>query len=38
MEVNMIEELISSRVDWKVKVKKRQLHMEEYKRQQWKTY
>ena len=34
----MIEELTSNRVDWKVIVKKRQLHMEEYKRQQGKTY
>ena len=33
MEVNMIEELTSNRVDWKVLVKKRQLHMEEYERQ-----
>ena len=38
MEVNMIEELTSNRVDWKVIVKKRQLHMEEYERQQGKTY
>jgi len=38
MEVNMIEELTSNCVDWKVIVKKRQLHMEEYERQQGKTY
>ena len=38
MEVNMIEELTSNRVDWKVIVKKRQLHMEEYERQQGTTY
>jgi len=38
LEVNMIEELTSNRLDWKGKVKKRQLHIEEYKRQQRKTY
>ena len=38
MEVNMIEKLTSNRVDWKAKVKKRQLNMEEYERQQGKTY
>ena len=38
MEVNMIEQLTSNREDWKVIVKKRQLHMEEYERQQGKTY
>ena len=38
MEGNMVEELTSNRVDWKAKVKKRQLHMEEYERQQGKRY
>ena len=34
----MIEQLTSNRLDWKAKVKRRQLHMEEYERQQGKTY
>ena len=38
MEANMIEELTSNRLDWKERVKKRQLHMQEYERQQRKTY
>ena len=38
MEVNMIEELTSNHVDWKIIVKKRQLHVEEYERQQGKAY
>ena len=38
MEVNMIDELTSNHVDLKVIVQKRQLHMEEYERQQGKTY
>ena len=38
MEANMIEELTSNRLDWKERVKKRQLHMQEYERQQGKTY
>ena len=38
MEVNMIEELTSNHEDWKVTVKKRQLHMEEYERQHGKAY
>ena len=37
MEANMIEELTSNRLDWKERVKKRQLHMQEYERQQGKT-
>ena len=37
MEINIIEELTPNRLDWKVIVKKRQLHMEEYERQQGKT-
>ena len=38
MEVDMIEQLTSNRLNWKAKVKRRQLHMEEYERQQGKTY
>ena len=38
MEENMIEESTSICADWKAKVKKKQLHMEEYERQQGKAY
>lgn len=38
MEGNMIAELTSNRLDWKSKVKKRKMHMEEYERQQRKRY
>ena len=38
MEANMIEELTSNRLDCKERVKKRQLHMQEYERQQGTTY
>ena len=34
----MIEQLTSNRLNWKAKVKRRQLHMEEYERKQGKTY
>ena len=34
----MIEQLTSNRLNWKAKVKKRQLHMEEYERQLGKAY
>ena len=34
----MIEQLTSNRLKWKAKVKKRQLHMEEYERQLGKTH
>ena len=37
MEVNMIEQLTSNRLNWNAKVKRRQLHMEEYERQQEKS-
>ena len=38
MEVNIIEQLTSNCLNWKAEVKRRQLHMEEYERQQGKTY
>ena len=38
MEGNMMEELTPNRLDWKSKVKKRQLQMKEYERQQRKRY
>ena len=38
IEVNMIQQLTSNCLNWKAKVKRRQLRMEEYERQQGKIY